>query len=58
MRKWCEDVGERKESQKWFGTRLRERGDLVRDRDPSTRLKTWYGIRLLTKEEGGATEPA
>jgi len=43
---WCEETGERCETQTRFGRQLSERG-FESDRDPSTRRKTWRGIGLL-----------
>ncbi len=44
---WCKEVNEQTETQKWFGTRLKERGFR---RERPHRVWTWFGLRL------GATE--
>jgi putative DNA primase/helicase len=45
--RWCDGSGEHAETQKSFGTRLRERGLTQRKADGR---KVWIGIRLLAKD--------
>ncbi len=44
-KRWCEETGERPESQKRFGGRLSERG-FLNDRDSRTGRKVWFGLSL------------
>lgn len=44
-KRWCEDTGERAESQKKFGSRLKERG-FLNDRDGRTGRSMWSGLTL------------
>jgi P4 family phage/plasmid primase-like protien len=45
---WCEDNGERPETQRRFGSRLTERGGFERYRGGSDGGHRWRGVRLLT----------
>jgi len=47
-KRWCEDAGERPESQKKFGGRLKERG-FLNDRDSRTGRSMWSGIAVSTE---------
>jgi putative DNA primase/helicase len=49
-KQWCEEDGEKSESQRRFGMRLRERG-FSDARDPKTRRKVWRGIALLSDQD-------
>jgi phage/plasmid-associated DNA primase len=63
---WCDDAGEKPETQKMFGMRLRERGfvsDKIK-RGPHKDRKGWLGIGLRADHpdpedpEGGNDEPS
>ena len=45
---WCDDTGEKPETQKMFGMRLRERGFVSSKikRGPDKDRKGWFGIGL------------
>ena len=45
---WCEENGERPETQRRFGSRLTERGGFERYRGGSDGGHRWRGVRLLT----------
>jgi putative DNA primase/helicase len=45
---WCEDNGERSETQRRFGSRLTERGGFERYRGGSDGGHRWRGVQLLT----------
>src|SRR5215203_3914787 len=45
---WCEDNGERPETQRRFGSRLTERGGFERYRGGADGGHRWRGVRLLT----------
>jgi len=45
---WCEDNGERPETQRRFGSRLTERGGFERYRGGSDGGHRWRGVQLLT----------
>jgi putative DNA primase/helicase len=47
-RMWCEEVGERPESQRKFGSRLTERGSFERYRGGADGGHRWRGVDLLT----------
>jgi putative DNA primase/helicase len=47
--RWCDESGERPESQRSFGMQLSERG-FCRDRDRRSGLGIWRGIRLRTAQ--------
>jgi putative DNA primase/helicase len=44
-KRWCDETGERIESQKKFGGRLKERG-FLNDRDSKTGRSMWSGLAL------------
>jgi putative DNA primase/helicase len=48
-KRWCGEAGERPETQRKFGERLRERG-FQRDRGGSRGAGIWRGLRLSTEE--------
>jgi len=52
-KRWCEETGERPESQKRFGGRLSERG-FLNDRDSRTGRKVWFGLSLRPDWEARA----
>jgi putative DNA primase/helicase len=60
-RRWSEAAGERPESQKRFGGRLKERG-FLNDRDSKTGRSVWSGLRLkdewIVQPEGSLNLPA
>jgi putative DNA primase/helicase len=49
-KRWCEDNGERTESKRRFGERLRERG-FARDKGGSRGAHLWRGLRLTEGEK-------
>ena len=49
-KRWCEETGERPETQKRFGGRLSERG-FLNDRDSRTGRKVWFGLSLRSDWE-------
>jgi putative DNA primase/helicase len=50
-KRWCDETGERAESQRKFGARLGERG-FQRDRGGSRGAGIWRGVRLTEEEKG------
>jgi putative DNA primase/helicase len=52
-KRWCEETGERPETQKRFGGRLSERG-FLNDRDSRTGRKVWFGLSLRPDWEARA----
>lgn len=53
--RWCEENGERPQSQRWVGRQLRER-DFTRGRNSKTGRIEWHGLGLLS-ESSESSEP-
>ncbi len=51
--RWCEETGEKPETQKRFGQRLAERG-FLNHRDSKTGRKKWFGLHLRSDWESRA----